>query len=84
MNANRAVETFERNFAKISKRQALADAKLGDDIRNESLVGLRARAESRGELNGRSEKIAVAFDRFAGRGADAHQHWELPVARRML
>ncbi len=79
MRPNRSLETFERNFAKVFKRQCFSFAQLGNDVRNEDLLGLRMRTKARGQLHGASEQIVVMLDRFAGSDAKPNIKWTIFV-----
>jgi hypothetical protein len=48
VGANRVIETFERNFAKVFERQCFSFAQLSDDVRDEDLLWLRMRTQARG------------------------------------
>ena len=60
------LESLERHFAQVLEREPLAEAKLGDHIRDEALGGLRLRTKARRELNRRSEEIPVILDGLSG------------------
>ena len=57
---------------RVVEQQSLAEAKLGDRIRYETLCRLGVRTKPCGELDGGPEQILVILDRFSRGRANAH------------
>src|SRR5207248_952978 len=79
VGANRVIETFKRNFAKVFERQCLSFAQLGDDVGHEDLFCLRVRTKPRSELHGDSKQIIMVFDRFASGDSKPNIKWTILV-----
>ena len=52
-------------MALIRPEEALAGGELADDVRNEDLAGLGLCANTRGELNTRTEQVVIFGERLA-------------------
>src|SRR5207245_1991499 len=79
MGADWVTEAFEDNFAQVFELESFADAKLRNCVCHQDLFGLRASAETGGQLNRRSKKIVMLFDRFTSCGANANLERALGV-----
>ena len=55
VDVDRLLETFERDATKVLERKGLAEAELRNRVRHEDLLGIRVRAQSRCQLDSRTE-----------------------------
>ena len=84
MSADWLAESFKDNFAQVFEAESLADAELGNSVRDQNLFRLRVRTKAGGQLHRRSKKVVMLLDRFTGCGADSHPELSLRVRLRVL
>jgi hypothetical protein len=72
MSTDWVTEASEWNFAQVFEQKSFADAQLGNRVCHQDLFRLRVGAETGSQLNRRSKKIVILFDRFSCCGANSN------------
>lgn len=84
VSADWLAKAFEGDFAELLEEEAFAYAQVGNCIRYQNLFRLRVGAQTRSQLNCRSEEIVILFYRLACCGADSNLERLLGVRLRVL
>jgi len=79
MSSDGMLEAFQREFADVLENNSFTHTQLGHDVGGEDLVGHGLPTQAGGELHGRSKKVLMMLDRFAGGHADSYLEWLFDV-----